>query len=265
MAFTLVDAYHIIAVASVLLGLLSCFAGYRLFRFLLALTGFAFFLTLGFVIVYYFITPSILVATIVGSVLATFGSVFVSCFPSFGAFLLGSFFGGSLSVVLISLVKSSYMQQDDTRDITILSFSIMVGTLAIHYRRVAILAGTAAFGAFALLSGFDHFAQSGFSSILSNFANGNKIHPNTMMIIFIVSFFILSIAGAFVQLKIMSPQTLHSFTNYYKNFSINSSSSSSSSSYSYSNSSFSRFLRLLPCKRKVDEVPLLDVVALEDY
>jgi hypothetical protein len=107
MAFTIADIYHIVAIVCIFFGLLSCFAGYRFFRLLLALTGFALFFALGFVAVYYFITPNIIAATIVGSVLATFGSVLVSCFPGFGAFLLGSFFGGSFSVVFISLVKST--------------------------------------------------------------------------------------------------------------------------------------------------------------
>jgi hypothetical protein len=65
------------------------------------------------------------------------------------------------------------MQEDDTRDITILGFAIMFGILAIHYRRVSIIGGTSLLGSYALVSGVDHFVQSGFNSIIPKMANGH--------------------------------------------------------------------------------------------
>lgn len=106
MAFTVVDAYHLVAIFSILLGFLACFFGYKLIRFLLALVGFVLFLTFGFVVVYYFISPNVIAAVAVGSVIAIFGAVFMSYFPAFGAFMLGLLFGGFFSTVLISLIHS---------------------------------------------------------------------------------------------------------------------------------------------------------------
>lgn len=105
MEFTILDVYHILAAGAIILGLIACFAGYRFFRLLLAIGGFIISLTFGFVLVYYFISPNIIAATVVGSVLATIGSIVLSQFFTAGAFLLGSFFGGSLSVVFISLAS----------------------------------------------------------------------------------------------------------------------------------------------------------------
>lgn len=65
------------------------------------------------------------------------------------------------------------MQQDETRDITILGFAIMFGILALHYRRIAIIAGTSLLGSFGMISGIDHFVKSGFNSILPKMMNGH--------------------------------------------------------------------------------------------
>lgn len=65
------------------------------------------------------------------------------------------------------------MQEDDTRDVTILGFAIMFGILALHYRRVAIVAGTSFLGSYSFVSGVDHFVQSGFNSIIPKLANGH--------------------------------------------------------------------------------------------
>jgi hypothetical protein len=65
------------------------------------------------------------------------------------------------------------MQEDDTRDITILGFAIMFGILATHYRRIAIVGGTSVLGSYALVAGIDNFVQSGFNSIIPSMANGH--------------------------------------------------------------------------------------------
>lgn len=72
------------------------------------------------------------------------------------------------------------------------------------------------------------------------------------MVVFIVLFFVLSIVGALVQVKLMSPQ-YYSFNNFHHN-----------NNYQQT-SKFQRLLRIISCKKRVDEVPLLDVVSLEDY
>lgn len=64
------------------------------------------------------------------------------------------------------------MQDDGSRNVTILGFSLMMGILSIHYQRAATLVGTSVLGSLGFLCGLDHFIGSGFSSILSNLANG---------------------------------------------------------------------------------------------
>ena len=119
-------------------------------------------------------------------------------YAGIGAFLIGSWFGTFLSIILIGSIsgnciinihfdireeggtKDVYltlivtdMQEDGTRDITILGFAIMFGILAIHYRRIAIIAGTSLLGSYGMVSGADHFVQSGFNSIIPKLANGH--------------------------------------------------------------------------------------------
>eukprot|EP01111_Echinosteliopsis_oligospora_P003445 TRINITY_DN1544_c0_g1_i2.p1 TRINITY_DN1544_c0_g1~~TRINITY_DN1544_c0_g1_i2.p1 ORF type:complete len:262 (+),score=48.16 TRINITY_DN1544_c0_g1_i2:136-921(+) len=203
METTIIYVDDVIAVTSIFLGMIACFYGYKLFRFFLGVLGFMIFLSIGFVIVYYFISPNIIAASVVGSCLALFGAVFVSYFPSFGAFSFGTFFGGMIAVLFISVIRVDYMQQDSVRDITIFSCGIIGGLLAYYHKRVAILFGTSVIGAYASISGLDNFILSGFNDIiyfLINFQMSN-MQITVQMIVLVITFILLATLGIIVQYK----------------------------------------------------------------
>jgi hypothetical protein len=122
MSFTVTDAYHIVAIVCIIFGFLAAFFGCRFFRLFLALSGFTIVGVFGFVVVYYFITPNIIAGTIVGSILAIFGSVGFAHYAGSGAFLIGSCFGTLFSVIFIGTFSGNCITLQSQKE---LDFSLM--------------------------------------------------------------------------------------------------------------------------------------------
>jgi len=196
---------HIFATVSVLLGVGLSLFGYRFFRILLSLIGFSLALLFGFGVVYYFIQDSIIPGVVVGSVLGITSGVFTSLYPSIGIFLFGSFFGFAASVVIISVVNSPYVQEDETRDILFLCFALMGGLLALRARKPVILIGTSAIGSFMVLDGLDHWIGSGFSKIVTSILDAEASDlpfSSWQFDVMGASFLLMSVICTLVQFKV---------------------------------------------------------------
>jgi len=202
MTFTGIDVVdHIIAAAIVVVGVIACFCGYRLFRLFLALSGFFITLLMVFTVIYYFITPNLLIASVVGSVIGVLGAFGITFLPALGVFISGSFFGFIASLIVIASVQVDYMQQDDVRDVIMLAMSVGAGFLSLRWKKASVLGGTSVLGAFSAITGIDHWCHSGFSTLLDDVLDYNvsQIKVATSLIILAVAFIAMSVGGGIVQ------------------------------------------------------------------
>jgi len=257
MYFTGIDVVdHIIASIILCVGLISCFCGYRLFKFFLALAGFLFTLLIVFTVIYYFISPSLIIASVVGSVVGIAGAFGISFLPALGVFSLGSFFGFTLSLVLIALAQIEYMQQDDVRDVIMLALSVLVGFLSLYWKKVTVLVGTSLLGSFSVITSIDHWANTGFIKLLDNVLKYNTTQTPVggPLIAIIITFFATFALGLSLQ--------------YFITGRLDEQDLSVSGQLPITiprANCCNPYVSLFHKKVRRDEVPLLDVVALEDY
>jgi len=257
MTFTGVDVIdHIIATVIIVVGFFACFCGYRLFRLFLALAGFLFTLLIVFTIIYYFITPNLLIASVVGSLVGIAGALGISYLPALGVFFLGSFFGFISSLLLIASIRANYLQQDDVRDVIMLTMAICSGYLSLRWKKAAVLGGTSMLGSFSVITGVDHWTNSGFSKILDNVLdyNTSQIKLSGVLIGLLVAFVVMLILGVLVQ---------HFITGILDEQDL-SVSGQLPVTVPLGARCCNPYIGLFRKKISRDEVPLLDVVTLDD-
>jgi len=256
MVFTGIEILdHIIAAVIVAVGLIACFSGYRLFKLFLAFSGYIITMLITFTIIYYFITPNLIIASSISSGIGIFGAIGVTYLPALGVFCIGSFFGFIASLLLIFSIRIDYMQEDDTRDVIMLALSIAMGFLSLKNKKMTVLVGTSLLGSFCASTGFDHWGNSGFNKIIDNIMNYSfyNINIDGAFIGLTVAFFVLFIIGALVQYFItgkleerdlsVSGQLPISVPKPY---------------------CCKPYFGLIRKKIYTDEVPLLDVITIED-
>jgi len=126
-------------------GLLACFAGYRLFRFVLGLYGFI----LGALFASSLVSPashaSMLIAAFVGGVV---GAVVLTL----GYFAGVALVGGGLGV-LVAHAFWAQLGWGGPRALLLLAFAIGGGVAAMIFQRYVLIAGTALGGAWTALAG----------------------------------------------------------------------------------------------------------------
>lgn len=293
MTFTGIDVVdHIIATVIICVGLISCFCGYRLFKLFLALAGFLFTLLIVFSIIYYFITPNLIIASVVGSVVGLAGAFGITFLPALGVFSLGSFFGFTISLVFIAAVRvecihilivginilsltSKDMQQDDVRDVVMFSLSICVGFISLRWKKATVLVGTSVLGAFSIITGVDNWGNSGFIKTLDDMLkyNSSRILTTQMQVS-------IQHVGPLIQAEIPSQGLFIGFIvmfvalgalgfslQYFITGKIEEQDLSVSGQLPITipkATCCNPYVRLFHKKVHRDEVPLLDVVTLDD-
>jgi len=258
MAFTGIEVLdHIIAAIIVIVGLTACFSGYRLFKLFLALAGFLITMLIVFTIIFYFITPNLIIASVVASFVGVAGAFGITFLPALGVFFLGSFFGFMLSLIVIALARVDYMQDDDVRDVVMLSLSVCIGFVSLRWKKITVMGGTSVLGSFSVTTGIDHWGNSGFSKIIDRILDYSvsEIHFGGVLLGLIIAFFVLFVAGTLVQ--------------YFVTGRVNEVDLSVSGQLPVTVPGFNccdPYVRLCCKTRGIDrdEVPLLDVVTLED-
>jgi hypothetical protein len=249
---------HIIATIIVCIGLISCFCGYRLFRLFLALAGLFITFLFLFTIIYYFITPNLLIASIVSAVIGLAGAFGITYVPALGVFLLGSFFGFSMALVFLGTVRVEYLQQDDVRDVLMLALSIGCGFASLRYKKATVMGGSTFLGAWSIINGVDHWGNTGFSNVMGYILEDetDKIKMTPVFIGLMVAFVVLIILGFLVQFFITGIIDEH-------DLSVSGQLPITVPGPTCCNPYVSIFRKKTRFSR--DEVPLLDVVTLDEY
>jgi len=192
----------LIGAGCIFFGLVFLLVGYRIFRVISGFIGFVVSGTVGYVIVYYFISPSLLPSAIVGSTLGAIGGALFSFFLPAGVFSVGSFLGFAFSLLLISIPKAGFMDEDDSRDVVLLALSLAGGLLALRFRKPAVVGGTSLVGGYGVLAGIDTWIGSGFNSLYNSVLDRTLTHFSWLLLVFIAAWVLVAVIGGVVQYKV---------------------------------------------------------------
>jgi hypothetical protein len=189
--------YHIPA-ALVLLagGLLACFAGYRLFRLVLAIYGFI----LGALFTVSFLSPATLLAT---AIAALIGGVIGAVLLTMAYFLGVALLGGGLGVLV---AHGIWAQQGwgEPRALLLLAFAIGGAILALIFQRYMIVVGTGLGGAWTAVMGAAAMFGDPTARQITEARNIWIVHPFSPPLDrpwVVGAWLILAIAGIIVQLR----------------------------------------------------------------
>jgi MFS family permease len=146
--------FDVIIVLSVILGLFYCYLGYKIFKIILGILGFAVGAALGGALAYSSSGGdggSVLIAALLAGALGA--ALFVALY-FVGTFLLGAGLGGLLGAVLSQASGSGSPSVE-----LILILAVIGGILAIILQKFVIIVSTALVGSWAIVTGIYYFAE----------------------------------------------------------------------------------------------------------
>lgn len=139
-----------VALAEVLLGLLSCFSGYQLFRFLLGAVGFLTGIFLATSVAFAITDQNLVLTLFLGLLGGLIGAALLLSFYFLGVFVVGGILGALLSQLLSTQIAMEPV-------ILTLILVVGCGILALALQKILIIISTALAGAWMALSGAGYF------------------------------------------------------------------------------------------------------------
>jgi len=184
------------ALIAVVLGLVVCFFGYRLFRIVQAIFGFVLGAVLGGLVASQFAPGDTTVVLVVALVCGLIGAALVVAVYKLGVFLVGAVAGAVLAGMIGANLSS------DLRLIAMCLAAVLVGIVAVVLQRVVIILATASSGSWVV-------AQAGTSLLAGRtVAWGDLLSDpftpqlaGTALAVFIAVWLALGLAGAVVQFR----------------------------------------------------------------
>jgi hypothetical protein len=180
-----------VGIVGIVLGIIECFFGYRIFKVILAITGFIVGAALGGVLAYSSSQSQavVLLAALVGGII---GAVLAYTLYAVGVFLIGALVGAVLGYMLFGLVHSS------PQPVVIVIIAVIVGIVAVILQRLMIIVSTAFGGAWGVVSGLVSLT----TGAVSPLAPGglSALRGGTLWGI-ILGWLVLGIVGAVVQYR----------------------------------------------------------------
>ena len=185
------DLLNVIIVSSISVGFVQCFFGYRIFRFILGLTGFLFGGSLACVVVYT-ISQEELIALLAGIIGGIIGAALMSALYFIGIFLIGAFLGGVIGTALFAVVKSS-------PDLSVLFIlAVIAGVITLIFQKSMIIVSTGFGGAWSMVIGIAYFTTAAIAPAnLERMFGSGGIYLYTI----VLSWIALGMIGVFVQHK----------------------------------------------------------------
>jgi hypothetical protein len=178
---------NIIIGLSIPVGAVQCFFGYRIFRFILGLTGFLFGGSLACVVAY-IISQEELVALLAGIIGGFIGAALMSALYFIGIFLIGAFLGGVMGTALFAVAKSS-------PNLSVLFIlAVIAGVITLIFQKSMIIISTGFGGAWSMVIGIAYFIA---PANLERMFGPNGIYLYTI----VLSWLALGMIGVFVQHK----------------------------------------------------------------
>ena len=192
------EALHLIALASIGLGALYCFFGYRIFRILLGILGFILGASAAAAIAFEIFGREQAVLIVAGLVGGILGTVLMVVLYFIGLFLLGAWLGSLLGILLTGGGGST------VETVIILALAVIGGIVAVMLQKLMIILSTSLGGSWGIVSGVFHFVGGGFDPIRS------LQYPNPRILrsvgvqgqVVLLCWVLLGIAGIVVQYRI---------------------------------------------------------------
>jgi hypothetical protein len=144
------DVLNVIIGLIILVGALQCFFGYRIFKFILGLTGFL----LGGALagaIGYGISQEVAVAVLAGLVGGFIGAALMVALYFIVIFLIGALFGGVLGAVLFAVAESN------PEPAVLLILAVIAGVVALIIQKFMIIVSTGFGGAWSVVTGIAYF------------------------------------------------------------------------------------------------------------
>ncbi len=191
------STYHVPAALILLAGgLLACFAGYRLFRFVLAIYGFI----LGAVFAVSYVTATTTAMTIA---VAIIGGLVGAAILTFGYFLAVALLGAGLAALVAQTI---WAQQGwgDPRPMILLAFAVGGAVVALVFQRYVIIIGTAFGGAWTAIVGALAMVGDTAARQAANAPSLRMFHPLHVPISrswVTIAWLVLGLVGALVQMR----------------------------------------------------------------
>jgi len=196
-------ALHLIALASIGLGVVYCFFGYRIFRILLGILGFILGASMAVAIAFDIFGREQVVVILAGLVGGIIGAVLMVVLYFVGIFLLGAWLGSLLGVLLTGGGGST------VETVIILVLAVIGGIVAILLQKLMIIISTALSGSWGIVSGTFHFLGGDLGPIRSLLQYPNPRILRSMGVpgyIMLLGWVLLGIAGIVVQYKTTKDQ-----------------------------------------------------------
>ncbi|GAB4239373.1 MAG: hypothetical protein Kow00109_14200 [Acidobacteriota bacterium] len=140
----------LVAIGALALGLIACFAGYRIFRFLIAVAGFVLGAAILGGLAWTFLSDSAVVAWAAAFLGGILGAVLLSVFYFLGIFALGAAFGALLGQILGPVIHLEPI-------VVSIVLGILCGFVALGAQRLLITISTAYVGSWLVVTGVAYF------------------------------------------------------------------------------------------------------------
>lgn len=203
----------LLALIYIVVGGLSCFFGYRFFRVMLALVGFAAGVLLTLALIDLFVietdadtvisyaetidelsAQSSIVGAIVTLLIGLLAAILVQVFYRVGVFVLTAFVG---SYITFALLSNNTDLSDDVRFFAILFMGGTVGVFALRIERHVLVLSTAFVGAFLMVLAGYTIVTAQDTDLSQPF--GNDAIGVSAGVVMLSAWFLLAIAGAYKQ------------------------------------------------------------------
>ncbi len=192
-------ALHLIALASIGLGALYCFFGYRIFKVILGISGFILGASMAVAIAFNIFGRGQVVAILAGLVGGIIGAILMVVLYFIGIFLLGAWLGSLLGILFTGGGGST------VEVVIILVLAVVGGIVAVMLQRLMIIISTSLSGSWGIVSGIFHFVGGGFGLIrpFQYYPNPRALRSMGMGgYIMLLCWVLLGIAGIVIQYKI---------------------------------------------------------------
>ena len=192
-------ALYLIALASIGLGVVYCFFGYRIFKIVLGILGFISGASVAVRIALEVFGREPAIAILAGLVGGIIGAVLLVAFYFIGIFLLGAWLGSLLGVLLTGGGGST------VETVIILVLAVIGGIVAVMLQKLMIILSTSLSGAWGIVSGVFHFLGGGPGPV-----RPFQFHPNLRVLrpvgawgyVMLLCWVLIGVAGIVVQYRI---------------------------------------------------------------
>jgi len=164
------------------IGLFLCFLGYRFFRPMLFLAGFALFGLIAYIGAIN-ISPlqpgntlQMTIYLVVIVVIGLVGGILMAVFWKLGLFALGLIGGFFLAMFVLALIPSGVIPSPIISAIVIVVVALICAILVFKFERPMVIISTAVAGAFIFILGVDFFVQTEFAASLASYLSGTGVY-----------------------------------------------------------------------------------------